>query len=291
MAYCRGITPHSIDPMSSLDLITGVSALMIMGAFSTSLVTLSLKVWAFAMTVPMFQSFVNTTLVALEFTEDVWKPVLNVTALVLKPLAAMSLALFRPLGPYALVVLDQVVKGMVVFGYATTLVVRDIIRGAQKVFSWLQGTGISVQMALMNAAGALKDLATSLVTLTKAAGYIVARVLYGASYIVNSFERVGSFMYTLLFEAHTLTWEDVYNVSIPFVVVGCIVAYCLFRSYKAFACARPSTTAAACKKSMFDVDPPRRSTRLARKRAMLYSDDLCSGSASCKKAASCSTNL
>lgn len=277
-----------MDLISTLDIVAGVSAMMIVGVFSKSLLALFVKMWGLAMTVPVIQTLVNTTLVALEATQDVWRPVLNATALVLKPIASMSLMLLKPLGPYALAVLDSAVKGMVVFGYVTTLVVRDILIGIRKLFLWLQGTGISLQTALTNAAGTLKDLATSMVTLTKAAGYLVTRILYAASYVVNSFEKVNTFLYTLIFEAHKVTWEDIYNVSIPFVIVGCIVAYCLLRAYRTFACFRPSTS---MKKSMFDIAVPRRSSRIARKRAMLYSEDIACDSPSCKKTTSCSANL
>ena len=262
--------------------------MMIVGVFSKSLLALFAKMWSLALTVPVVQTLVNTTLVALEATEDVWKPVLNATAVVLRPLATVSLTVLNSMGPYALVVLDQVAKGLVILGYATTLVLLDIARGIRKAFQMLQGTGISIQTAVGNALVALKDLATSMVTLTKAAGYIASRVLYTASYVINSFEKVSTFLYNVVFEAHKVTWDDLYNVSIPFAVVGCILAYCLMRTYRSFACFRPSVSDT---KSMFDIAVPRRSSRLARKRAMLYSEGFGFDSASCKKTASCSTNL
>jgi hypothetical protein len=277
-----------MDLISPLDIVAGVSAMMLVGVFSRSLVALFAKLWTLAMTSPIVQSLMNTTLVALKATEDVWRPVLNSTAVLLKPIASMTLQLLNPVGSSALVILDQVAKGLVILGYVTTVVLLDIARGLRKVFSWLQGTGISIQAAVGNAAMALKDLATSMVTLTKAAGYIASRVLYGATYVVDSFDRVGTFLHTVLFESHKLTWDDLYTVSIPFLVVSCIVAYCLMRTYRSFACFRPTVSD---KKSMFDIVAPRRSSRLARKRAMLSSDDLGFDFASCKKTAFSTTNL
>lgn len=284
-----------ISTFSALDVIAGVSAVMMFGMMRVALISVAIKLWMLGMENPLVQSFVNTTLVVLETTKDVWQPVVNATALVLQPVLSMAVAilaplgskalvLLKPFGPYALMAADTIVKGMVLFGYLTTLVVVELVQSLRKLVVWIQGTGMSVQMAMGNALTAIKDLAFSVGTLARALGYLASRVLYAASYVITSFENVSRFLYSLVFEAHTITWEDVSNVAMPFVVVTCILAYLVYRA--SAMCRKPS---APEKKTDGDCfDSPRRSSRLARKRAMLYCSDLNSAFPSNKASSSAS---
>ena len=129
-----------------------------------------------------------------------------------------------------------------------------------------KGYGVSVTQALSNAFTTVKDLASSLGTLTKAFAYFITRTLYAASYIVNSFDVVGNFLYRFFFETRTITWDDMVNVSFPFLVVTSILGFIVYRANRKQSI--PSFPEVTC-----DYEKtPRRSARLARKRALLECD-------------------
>lgn len=261
-----------MDLISTSDILAGASVMMLIGVFNAVLMANFLKLWSIGMKIPLVQSIVNTTLVVLETTEGVWRPVLNSTALILKPIVSTALVLLKPIGPFALVLGDSIVRGLVVIGYVTTLVLRELYGYVRDAIRILQKNGVSVQLALTNAFTNLKDLTLSLGTVVRAAGYFATRLVHAASFVVESFERVGSFTYNIIFEAHKLTWSDVTDVALPFFVVTCILGYLMVRAgLLRFPRAAPVPTDT---KTMFDINPPRRSSRLARKRAMLLSDDL-----------------
>lgn len=257
--------------------------MMLIGVFNAVLMANFLKLWSIGMKIPLVQSIVNTTLVVLETTEGVWRPVLNISALVVMPIVSTALVLLKPIGPLALVLGDSIVRGLIVIGYVTTLVLREVYGYVRESIRMLQKNGVSLQLAVTNAFTNLKDLTLSLGTIVRAAGYFVTRIVHAASFVVESFERVGSFTYNIIFEAHKVTWSDVTDVATPFLVVSCILMYLMLRAgLFRFSRAAP---APADTKTMFDINPPRRSSRLARKRAMLLSDDLGSSlSLSCNKA-------
>ncbi len=206
---------------------------------------------------PVSQAIINTTLVILKTTEVVWRPVLNA-----------SLTLMKPLGPLALVVGKQTLKVMIALGYLTFVVIAEAIEFARYCFRTIQAAGMNVSMALGNAFEVSKDFVYSLGTLMKAFTYFTIRLVNTASYIVTSFEKVSDFLYNLVFNAHKLTWDDVYAISLPFLVVTAIVGYVLWRTTAS--CRKQVTHEKKCE----EIVVPRRSSRLARKRAMLYAADL-----------------
>jgi hypothetical protein len=130
---------------------------------------------------------------------------------------------------------------------------------------------------------ATKDFAVSLGTVTKALASVFVNLVHGFSYVVRSFEDVNAFLYKALFESHTVSWEDIYNISIPFVVVFSILAFLTYRANR-------SLTSETKK---MDEEPfvPRRSSRIAKKRAMLLSADLGSLAPASKKTSFSTPNL
>ncbi len=247
-----------ITTFQVMNLVAGVSLAWLVGTLSLTLV----KMFSAS---PLAQSILNTTLVVLETTEVVWRPIVNASLIVLKPF-----------GPLALVLADSIVKAMVIFGYITAMVIVEFIQMFRQCIRILQSAGMSVSTAVQNAYEVTKDFAFSLATLAKAFTYLTIRLVNTASYIVTSFEKVGDFLYTLVFEAHKVTWDDVYSISLPFLVVASIVGYVAWRSSSS--CRRANV----CEKKCEDIAVPRRSSRLARKRAMLLSSDVSPILASCK---------
>ncbi len=260
-----------ISTVSLLDLVTGVSIVWLFGALGAMILS------AYKSS-PVVQTVVNTTLAVLETTEVVWRPVVNASLILLKPIGAFALQVLKPFGPLALVVVNSAVKALVVFGYVTTMTIMEGIYFLRYCFVTIQNAGMSVSLAISNAFHVTKDFAFSLATLMKAFTYFLIRIVNTASYIVSSFEQVGDFLYTLVFSAHKITWQDVYTVSIPFVIVGSIVGYIAWRASSS--CRRSSSD----KVETLDDNTflvPRRSARLLRKRAMMLADDLSSAMSPC----------
>lgn len=114
---------------------------------------------------------------------------------------------------------------------------------------------------------ATKDFAVSLGTVTKALASLFVNAVHAFSYVVKSFEDVNVFLYRALFESHTVSWNDIYNISVPFLVVLSILGYLTYKANRLFSFSSSTKT---------DEEPfiPRRSSRLAKKRAMLHSDHL-----------------
>lgn len=213
---------------------------------------------------PVTQALLNTTLVFLENTKEVWKPVVDVAAFVTKPLA-----------PLVLLVLDTAVKAMVVFGYMTVTTVRKVASYANMTLIFIKESGMSVGTAITNAVDNVKDVVVSLGTLSKALASLTVRMIKAASYVVNSFEQVSDFFYRSLFETSSVTYQDMVDVALPFVLVSCIMGLLAWRFSRLFVSTskpNPIILEEPCK--------PRRSARLAeqlsrlnRKRAMMSCTD------------------
>jgi len=250
-----------------MDWVAGVSAIMIFGSFSSHLGALLATFWASS---PTLQAFGNNTLVFLKNTEVVWKPVLNTSLMVLKPIGALALTILKPFGPLALQVADTLVRGMVLFGIIMTRIVLSVVRGTQHFVNVTKAFGANIVESLQAVTLALKDVTLSLATIVNWIGYLFFHTMKGITFVLDSFDQCGHFFYRLVFEAHKLSWNDVYNISIPFLVVSSILGLALWRLSNRFA----SKPVALSKKFDDECVIPRRSSRLARKRAFLQCDDL-----------------
>ena len=197
---------------------------------------------------PTAQVFLNATSVLLKNTEVVWRPLLN-----------MSVAMF---GPF---------KGLVLS--TARFALRTLALTILNVL-WLVDT---VANATSSFVLATKDFTVSLGTVLKTVGSLFVSLVHGVSYVIQTFEDVNRFLYRALFEAHTISWEDLYNISIPFLVVACILTYLTYRVKR--------TLMPEAEKTEEVPFVPRRSSRIAQKRAMLLSNDLASLAPTCKKTA------
>jgi hypothetical protein len=247
------------------DLVAGVSLSMLIGVIGTALVANFQQVWALWASNPIVQTLVNTTLVVLENTEVVWKPALNASLVVIKPIAAFALMVLKPFGPLALVLADNLVKGLVVLGFVTAHVVILVASTIRSFLQFVQSTGLNVSSAFQSFAEGTKDFVLSLATVVKALGKVTVSLVHITGFIVGSFERVGSFLYQFLFAPTSVTWNDFVNLSIPFAVVLSVVSLLVWRS--------TSKNTVPQKKIDEECVMPRRSSRIARKRAMMLCSD------------------
>lgn len=209
---------------------------------------------------PLVQALVNTTSMALKATEGVWKP---------------ALVALQPLGPVAIAFGNAVFTALVAFGKVVT-------NAVQAAFTFGESLGLNMTQTGRALLYGAKDFASSLFTVTKAFAYLIANTLSGVSYVINSFEVVGVFARRLLFESHLVTWQDAMDIAVPFAVVGCLVSFVLWRAYSKFAA--PVMTEE-------EVRFPRRSSRIARKRAMMLCYDVSGPSLARKKTSTRSSNL
>ncbi len=287
-----------ISSLSIVDWVAGVSAVMILGTFSSAMVSVFSHLWSSWATNPVVQAVVNNTLVLLKNTEVVWRPVLNTSLVILKPIISFALMILRPFGEKALiilkpfgtvglVVLDKVVKGMVIFGYLTTYFVLSLVQGVRSFMNYTKSIGLDFASAVKSGAFVLKDFTLSLAKIVQWVGYVIYQIAFSVKFVLDSCEQVGTFLHRLVFEAHKVTWNDVYNISIPFLVVGSILAFFVWRVSLKFA----SKPFAPSKKVDDECFVPRRSSRLARKRALMYCQDLPSAMLSSEKSSSTPTNL
>lgn len=245
--------------VNTMDLLSTVSFGMMLGVVGTSLMK-------FYSSHPLIEAAVNTTLVFLENTKEVWKPVVD-----------FSLVFLKPFGPLVVLVLDATVRAMVLFGYMTVVTVRKVASYANSTVMLLKQSGISLGTAMSNAVENVKDVVVSLGTLSKALASLTVKVVKGLSFVVNSFDHVSEFLYRSLFETSSVTWQDMVDVAVPFAVVTCIVGLLAWRFTRLFTPKRPVVEfEEPCK----PFEPRRsarlieQSNRLARKRAMLSSCDM-----------------
>lgn len=216
--------------------------------------------WDSWMANPEFQAVVNTTLVLLQNTEVVWRPVLTVSLVLAKPILELSLLLLKPI-LHALIYVTPIVKNLALQGINVTanllLTVREI--------------GLDIRSSLSHAFQSIHSFSGAIFTITKAFSNVLYYSIQSMSYIVNSFESVGDFAYRLLFHTRTITWNDVYAISSPFVVVASILGYVAWSSYTN---SHRYTYRAPTKETCDYTVYPRRSSRIARKRALMLLHDL-----------------
>lgn len=256
-----------ITSLTVIDWVAGVSAVMIFGSFSSHLGELMANLW---LSSPTLQAFGNNTLVFLKNTEVVWKPVVDTSLVVLRPISAFALTILKPFGPFALAIADSAVRGMVITGILITRAVLTLVRSIQQFMNFTKTMGVDFAHSLQAVATVLKDFTFSFAKIVNWAGYFFFQSVKGVSFVLDSFDQCGQFFYRILFEAHKLTWNDVYNISIPLVVVTSVLGLLIWRFSNKFA----SKPVALSKKFDDECSIPRRSSRLARKRAMLICKDL-----------------
>jgi hypothetical protein len=241
------------------DLLGGIS----LGLFAGTAITASMmSLHSFFEANPVAHAFLNNTLVVLKSTEVVWRPAINASLVVLKPIVQLALMLFI-----------QVSRALVLFLFTAAETGKICLQ-------YIQSVSANLTLAAQGLYESTKDFFGSLATVLKGLGYLFAEMVHWASFVIGSFEQTATFFRRVLMEGHKVSWEDIYNVSVPFFVVASIFAFISWRAYKKFA------------KPVEKKEPkaPRRSSRLARKRALLYCADLPSASLS-RKEASFAPNL
>ena len=257
-----------IASITFTDLIAGVSLSMMIGVLGTALMTNFQPLWLAWMSNPLVLTAVNTTLVVLQKTELVWKPFLDASLVIMKPIATFALQVLKPFGPLALIVADNIVRGLVILGFMTTHLVLYTVSTLHTFVNYMQSLGMNTTLALQSFVQGTTSLAVSLAKIFHWIGYVLYEVVYGAGFVIDSCEQVGLFLRRIVFEGHAVTWNDIYNISIPFVVVAVMVGFVLWRS--GILQRKPY---APEKKNDDECIIPRRSSRIARKRAMLLCSD------------------
>lgn len=217
---------------------------------------------------PFAQAVLNATSMVLKNTEVVWKPALNA-----------SLAVLRPLGPLALVAIKTVVTALIVVG-------QTVSTAVQAVFTFGESLGLNMTQTGKALLFGARDFAASLITVTKALAYLVANTLSTVSYVIDSFEMVGIYTRRLVFETHLVTWQETMDIALPFAIVGCLMSFVFWRAYTKFV--KPS---APWKKNDDEYTVPRRSSRIARKRAMMMCYDVSDTALARKKSSTRAANL
>lgn len=255
-----------IATLTLTDLVAGVSFSMMFGVIATAIALHIGPLWQAWIASPIVQAAVNTTLVVLQSTEVVWKPLLNASLVVLRPISNFALMVLKPFGPLALVLADNVVRGLVLVGFATAYLILTVVEKVASLIHFIQSAGLNVTTALQNAAMVTKDFAFSLYTIVKGVTYVLLNIVFSVSFVIECFEELGKFLNRIVFHGHVVTREEMYSIALPFSVVISILGFVVWRAYKR--CAKPSAPHKKC-----DDEPLRRSSRIARKRAMLLCSD------------------
>jgi hypothetical protein len=209
---------------------------------------------------PLVSSAVNATLVVLETTEVVWRPAYNMT----------------------LVLAKEVIKAIVFLAPILKSLILTTVNVTVAFFRKAQAMGVSFATAFPTVMVRIKELGEALVVIGRTLGLTVYYMVKGLGFILGSVEYVLGFGKQLLFEPHLLTAQDLYNVMLPFAVVFTTLAM-VYWFRKA-----PQPRIEAPMSAPVSV---RRSSRLARKRAMMYAQDLSDAFPSCKKSSATATNL
>lgn len=215
--------------------------------------------WDSWMANPEFQTVINTTLVLLENTEVVWRPVLTVSLVLAKPVLELALILMKPI-LHALVLVAPIVKNLAL----------QTMNLTANLLMTIRELGIDIRSSVSNLALSLQSFGGAMFTITKAASNMLYYSVQSISYVVSSFESVGDFSYRLLFETRTVSWSDVESVVAPFLVVASILGYVAWRAYSTSYTYTPPPQTQICDYTVY----PRRSSRIARKRALMLLNDL-----------------
>jgi len=242
-----------------MDLISSLSPFQMLASIPllVMLVPFVLDLYKNLMANPIFVAAVNTTLVVLKNTELVWRPALNFAIAIIKPIVKALAVIFPQVKAVVIVLLNQT---MAAVQYARSM-------------------GMSLMTALTSIVERLGEVGDALIILARGLGHAGYYGLRVGSMIVGSFETIFVFGTRALFESHLLTANDLYNVMMPFLTVLAVLAtvYCFRKG-------------SSPQKSV-ETFQHRRSSRIARKRAMVCAADMSDMLLPCKKSSATSTNL
>ncbi len=194
------------------------------------------KLYQAIMSQPIVASVVNTTLVALESTKEVWMPVASVALAVIKQVGA------------ALVVIVKYARHLVLFAQST---VKGLVL-------WFRDNGVDVGVAAQN-------FGHSMLVIGKAFGRVLFYVAQGLSSLISSFEETSAFLSQAYKNPESITWElftaNAYSLAVSLTMVS-LLTWWLLKP------ARPQ------KAILIEpqMKPPRMETRASRRRAMLTCD-------------------
>jgi hypothetical protein len=241
-----------IPSLSFLELVAAVPLVMVLGPFLVSALQSILSN-------PLVCSALNTISVVLNTTEIVWRPAWNASVVVSRQILS------------GFVVVAPIIKSLVLSGLNTTI---TLVRNAQAL-------GLSFAVAFPTVMLRIKELGEALLVIARSIGVVLYYVTKSVALVFGSVEHVFTFSKQLLFEAHLMTTEDVYNVMLPLaIVLGTIATLIWLRK-----------TPQPVEALVCEPFQPRRSSRLARKRAFLYAQDFSDALPACKKASFTSSNL
>lgn len=208
---------------------------------------------------PVVTAVMNTSLVILENTKAVWKPVVAGGLVVLRKIVGLLRVVF------------PTVKALIVM----------LVNATAFLVQKAQSLGMSLSTAFTTVLERFEEVGEAIVILARAVAKTGFYFLKSVSLVVTSFESVIGFAQQLVFAPSTITWNDLYNIMLPFAICFCMIALAYYRF-------RPSK-APVCRE--VEVAPLRRSSRIARKRAMLLCDDMSDAFLPSKKNATTASNL
>lgn len=242
-----------------MDLISSLSLFEVLASIPLvlMLVPVLLDLYKNVMANPIVSAAVNTTLVVLKNTELVWRPALNFAIAIIKP----------------------IVKALVLVFPQVKAVVTVLVNQTVALVQFAQSMGMSLITSLTNILERMAELGDALIVVARGLGNVGYYGLRAAGTLVGSFESVFVFGKRVLFESHLLSVNDLYNVLMPMLTVLVVLA-AVYWVRKG-----PSP-----QKSV-ETFQPRRSSRIARKRAMLCAADMSDALSPRKESSATSTNL
>ena len=267
---------YSVVPMQVLG-----TPLMGLTIFAMGLV----RFFQYLMSIPLVSSLVNTTSVFLNNTQEVWRPLYNSSLVLFKPFSGA----LKPFGDVGLLFAEMTVRAMILMGYVTVVSLRETAKYLLQFALMTRDAGLSLTTSFGNAFVAIKDFTVAVFSLFRGFGYVTINLVKSAGFVVNSFESVSDFLYQFAFYPHTITWSDISNIVFPFAIVATILGYVFWRSYRILA--PPVNLNVQVQHPLLEDEEPvlRRSSRIARKRALLSCHGL--ESFSSEKSSSGTTNL
>ena len=176
-------------------------------------------------------------------------PILNTTLVALES----TKGVWMPILGGALALAKPFFKGLV-------LMIQSGIRLALQMVRMLRNAGMDVSVALRQFATTLSEFGSSVLVVGRTLGKGLFYAFKGLSLVLSSVESAVVTTHRVLFSSHQATWEDLVTIAIPLGVVLGLILITIWRS--------------APKRTPTKEASPRRSSRLARKRAMLLSADL-----------------
>jgi hypothetical protein len=248
-----------VSHIATMDLITSLSPFQMLASIPllVMLVPFALDLYKNLMANPIFMAAVNTTLVVLKNTELVWRPALNFAIAIIKPIVKALAVIFPQVKAIVIVLVNQTVAAV----------------------QYARSMGMSLMTALTSIVERMGEVGDALIVVARGMGQVGYYGLRVAGTIVGSFESVFAFGKRALFEGHLLTANDLYNVMMPFFTVVAVLATVYW--------VRKGPSPQKC----VETFQPRRSSRIARKRAMLCASDMSDALLPSKKSSPTTTNL